>query len=308
MTEISGRAPLPMTGCGRTFRSESAHSRAWLAWLPVIAGVAILYLPAYRDLSSVNANTEGAAQVPVCVAIWIWLVWQKRTIFDIPDGPVPASPLGWLLIATAGLMYAVGRSQEFYQLEIGSQVPLFVGTVLILLGQPALRKLWFLPIFLLLLIPVPGSLLNDVLVPLKKVVSTIVADGLFACGLPIARDGVVLYIGGYQLLIADACSGLNSMIALTAIGCLYLYLREGKGWRANSILLAAVLPIAFVANLVRVTGLVLITYVWGETAGQRFHDFAGVAEIGVAFGGLFLVEHAVRVPHGARSTAQGVQA
>jgi exosortase len=205
-------------------------------------------------------------------------------------------------------MYAVGRSQEFYQLEIGSQVPLFGGTVLILLGRRALRNLWFLPLFLLLLIPVPGSLLNDVLVPLKKAVSAIVADGLFACGLPIARDGVVLYIGRYQLLIADACSGLNSMIALTAIGCLYVYLRGSKGWVATSILLAAVLPIAFVANLVRVTGLVLITYLWGERAGQRFHDFAAVAEISIAIGGLFLVEHAVPMPHGSRSTTQGVQA
>lgn len=308
MTEISGRAPLPMVGCGRSFRSESAHSRAWLAWLPVIAGAAILYLPAYRDLSNINANAEGAAQVPVCVAIWIWLVWQKRAIFDLPDGAVPASPLGWLFITAAGLMYAVGRSQEFYQLEIGSQVPLFMGTVLILLGRRALRKLWFLPLFLLLLIPVPGSLLNDVLVPLKKAVSAVVADGLFACGLPIARDGVVLYIGRYQLLIADACSGLNSMIALMAIGCLYVYLRGSKGWVANSILLAAVLPIAFLANLVRVTGLVLITYLWGERAGQRFHDFAAVAEIGIAIGGLFLVEHAVPMPHGRRSTTHGVRA
>jgi exosortase len=305
MTETAGRAPLPLEGCGRSVRSESADSRPWLAWLPVIAGVAILYLPAYRDLSSVNAQTEGAAQVPVCLAIWIWLVWQKRAIFGIPAGVIPVSPLGWILITSAGLMYAVGRSQEFYQLEIGSQVPLFVGTVLILLGRRALQKLWFLPIFLLLLIPVPGSLINDVLVPLKKLVSTIVADGLFVCGLPIARDGVVLYIGRYQLLIADACAGLNSMIALTAIGCLYVYLSGAKGWIATSILLAAVLPIAFVANLVRVTGLVLITYVWGERAGQRFHDFAAIAEISFAIGGLFLVEHVVR---GGRPATQGVQA
>jgi exosortase len=308
MTEISGRTPLPMEGCGRRVRSESAQARGWLAWLPVMAGVAILYLPAYRDLSSVNAYAEGAAQIPVCLAIWIWLVWQKRAIFDIPASVIPVSPLGWMLIATAGLMYAVGRSQEFYQLEIGSQVPLFVGTVLILLGRRALRRLWFLPVFLLLLIPVPGSLLNDILVPLKKIVSAIVADGLFICGLPIARDGVVLYIGRYQLLIADACSGLNSMIALTAIGCLYVYLRPGRGWIASSILLAAVLPIAFVANLLRVTGLVLITYLWGERAGQRFHDFAAIAEIGVAIGTLFLVEHALRLPQGGRSATQGLQA
>jgi exosortase len=301
MTEM---APLPLGECRR---GESVQSPAWLAWLPVMAGVAILYLPAYRDLSSVSAETEGAAQIPVCLAIWIWLVWQKRAIFGIPDRAIPISPLGWMLITAAGLLYAVGRSQEFYQLEIGSQVPLFVGTVLILLGQRALRRLWFLPVFLLLLIPVPGSLLNDILVPLKKVVSTVVADGLFACGLPIARDGVVLYIGRYQLLIADACSGLNSMIALTAIGCLYVYLRPRRGWLATSILLAAVLPIAFVANLVRVTGLVLITYLWGERAGQRFHDFAAIAEISIAFGMLFLVEHAVRLAQGGRSITQDVR-
>jgi len=89
MTET---APLPINGCGRGVRGESVQSQSWLAWLPVVAGVAILYLPAYRDLSNVSADTQGAAQIPVCLAIWIWLVWQKRAIFGIPDRAIPVSP------------------------------------------------------------------------------------------------------------------------------------------------------------------------------------------------------------------------
>ena len=308
MTDIFERASLSLHGSERALRSEWIRSRAWFAWLPVMVGAALLYMPAYNDLAALNAHTEAAAQIPVCVGIWIWLVWHERAKFRISATAVAGSPAGWIFIALAGLLYAVGRSQEFYQLEIGSQVPLFIGTVLILLGKPALRSVWFLPVFLLLLIPVPGSLINNVLVPLKKIVSTIVTNGLFMFGLPIARDGVVLYIGRYQLLIADACSGLNSMIALAAIGCLYVYLSHYKGWIANSILLAAVLPIAFLANIVRVTGLVLTTYIWGESAGQSFHDFAAIAEIVVAIGGFFLVDHFVRMLRSVDSKTGGAPA
>jgi len=259
-----------------------------------MAGAGLLYVPAYSDLATFNAHTEAAAQTPVCIAIWVWLLWHERARFLIPAEPAASSPAGWIMIGVAAVMYALGRSQVFYQLQIGSQVPFFVGTVWVLLGRRALQALWFLPVFLFLLIPVPGSLVNGVLVPLKKIVSTLVANGLYLFGLPIARDGVVLYIGRYQLLIADACSGLNSMIALTAIGCLYVYLSRYKGWLANAILLGAVLPIAFIANIVRVTGLVLTTYLWGEVAGQQFHDFAAFAEIVVAIGGFFLVDRLVQ--------------
>ena len=277
------------------FRRESICRHSWMLWLPIIAGAVLLYLPAYIDLATVYAHTEVAAQIPVCVAIWIWLIWKERSHFSVPAPSPAVSMTGWTLVVLAALMYIFGRSQEFYQLEIGSQIPLFVGSVWVLLGRATVRQLWFPPIFLLLLVPLPGSLINDVLVPLKKLVSSIVTDGLFFVGLPIARDGVVLYVGQYQLLIADACSGLNSMIALTAIGLLYVYVAGYRSWVANAALLVTVIPIAFVANIFRVTALVLITYVCGDEAGQRFHDFAAFGEILISILFFFCLDHTIQL-------------
>jgi exosortase len=275
--------------------TAAVSANALTVWLPIVAGALLLYIPAYTDFASAVASKDGSSQQPVCLAIWLYTLWRQRKVFSAFRAPDESSLLGWLLIGFAGLCYAVGRAQEFFQFEIGSQVPLFAGIVLVLLGRVALRRLWFSLIFLTLIVPAPGSLLNEILVPLKKLVSAIVAHLLYSGGMPVARDGVVLYIGHYQLLIADACAGLNSMVALSAIGVLYVYLAGYQRWLPNSLLLAAVLPIAFIANVLRVIGLVLVTYYYGSDAGERFHDYAAYAEVAVVFAAFFLLDRLIRV-------------
>jgi exosortase len=94
---------------------------------------------------------------------------------------------------------------------------------------------------------------------------------------PISRSGVVLNIGQYELQVADACSGLHSMYSLSALGTLFMYIMARKSVLHNVIMLASILPIAFVANIVRVMVLVLITYHFGGAAGQGFlHGAAGM--------------------------------
>ena len=105
----------------------------------------------------------------------------------------------------------------------------------------------------------------------------IAENALYHAGYPIARTGVILTIGQYQLLVADACSGLNSMYSLTAMGLLFLYLAWDGNWLRAIIMLSSIWPIAFAANIVRVLALVLITYYLGDEAAQGFlHDFSGI--------------------------------
>ena len=100
---------------------------------------------------------------------------------------------------------------------------------------------------------------------------------LYAAGYPIARSGVMLTVGQYQLLVADACSGLHSMFSLSAMGLLYLYLMQRTSVARNLIIMASIIPIAFAANIVRVIVLILVTYHLGDEAGQGFlHGFAGI--------------------------------
>ena len=114
---------------------------------------------------------------------------------------------------------------------------------------------------------------------------------LYAVGYPIARSGVTLTIGQYQLLVADACSGLHSMFSLSAMGLLYFYLIRHSSIARNLILIAAILPMAFAANIVRVMALVLITYHFGNDAAQGFiHSFAGILLFIVALLGLMALD------------------
>ncbi len=127
------------------------------------------------------------------------------------------------------------------------------------------------------MIPLPGFVVDAATGPLKQYISVIAEQVLYAAGYPIARSGVTLTVGPYQLLVADACSGLHSMFSLSAMGLLYLYLMQHTSTARNLIIMAAILPIAFVANIVRVMVLILVTYHMGDEAGQGFlHGFAGI--------------------------------
>src|SRR5579871_5072770 len=163
-------------------RAHSPAISAGAVWLPILVGAVLLYLPAYIDLTSNIATNEGSSQQPICVLIWLWMIWRQRSLFGEFDLAGRGGLAGWALVIIAALLYVVGRSQDFFQFEIGSQVPLFAGVVLILLGAATLRKLWFPTLFLAFIVPFPGSLLNDLLVPLKKFVSTVVAQLLYMFG------------------------------------------------------------------------------------------------------------------------------
>ncbi|HEX9806656.1 MAG TPA: exosortase, partial [Alteraurantiacibacter sp.] len=166
---------------------------------------------------------------------------------------------------------------------VGSHVPVFAGTVLLLGGWHALRRLWFALFFLVFLVPLPGFVIVSMTGPLKSLVAQAVESMLYALGYPIARSGVVLSIGQYQLLIADACAGLNSIFSLAALGVLYLYLTASGNLARTVVLLASIVPIALAANLLRVMALVLITFHFGDGAGQSFfHGSAGMALFAIA--------------------------
>ena len=150
-------------------------------------------------------------------------------------------------------------------------------------GWPALRAFWFPIVFVAFMVPLPGFFVDALTGPLKQHVSVIAEQILYAAGYPIARNGVMLTIGQYQLLVADACSGLNSMFSLSALGVLFMYVTARTSVLHNAIILASILPIAFAANIVRVVVLILITYHFGDAAGQGFlHGFAGIVLLLVA--------------------------
>lgn len=250
------------------------------AWWPIVIGLLVLYVPTYWMLAHGLWNSDDYAHGPIVLVVTLFLIWQQRAVFVREAGIEPTrleTAVGWLMLILGLLTYAIGRSQDILLLEVGSQIPVILGALLITLGTSAVRALWFALFFLLFMVPLPGFVVDAATGPLKQYISVIAEQALYAAGYPIARNGVMLTIGQYQLLVADACSGLHSMFSLSAMGLLYLYLMQRTSIARNLIIMAAILPIAFAANIVRVMVLILVTYHLGDEAGQGFlHDFAGI--------------------------------
>ena len=244
--------------------------------LLLLLGFAALYAPSYIDLARRVWPTDEQGHGPIILALGLWLLYEQRhALAALPAQPDNVS--GMVLLVLGVLMNALGRTQGMLVLEVLSQHFVVVGLLLHFMGRRALRLIWFPLFFLLFVVPLPSSVVASLTAPLKAAVSAVAAKLLYSLGYPVARAGVMLSVGHYQLLVADACAGLNSMFTLEALGLLYMNLMRYTSAVRNVILAILIIPIAFAANIIRVLILVLVTYHYGDAAGQGFiHGFAGL--------------------------------
>jgi exosortase B len=275
-----------------------------LALAFLVAGIAALYVPSYLMLAQRVWPTDAQGHGPIIAAVTLWLLYSKRNAL----AALPVRPSKWTgaaFMAMGLLMYGLGRTQGMLVLEISSQIPVLIGLLLLFLGWGAVRVVWFPLFFLLFMVPLPGSIVAAVTAPLKLAVSAVAVSLLESMGYPVARDGVILTVGQYQLLVADACAGLNSMFTLEALGLLYMNLMQYTSVARNVALAILIIPIAFAANIVRVIILVLVTYHFGDAAGQGFaHDFAGMALFFVGLTLILLVDKLLQYSFNAQRRQQ----
>lgn len=239
-------------------------------------GLLLMYVPTYLTLNQSIWNVVGQGHGPVMLALCLWLAWQRWP--QLAALPTKESSLaGPILLFFGLLLYVLGHSQDILFLDVGSQIFVISALLLIYKGAKGLKHMWFPLFFMLFMLPLPGSVVDTVTGPLKTAVSHVAENLLYKAGYPIGRSGVTLTIGQYQLLVADACAGLNSIFALEAIGVFYMSIAGHSNNIRNIALASLILPISFISNVTRVIVLVLITYYFGDEAGQGFvHGFAGI--------------------------------
>ena len=242
----------------------------------LLLGFLAMYVPTYVWLAQNVWAGDEQGHGPIILAVSLYLLYDKRHAL----AAIVAAPEPWIgvpLLLLGLLLYTLGRSQFILFFEVVSQIVMLVAIVMLFAGRPALRLIWFALFFMLFMVPLPGSLVAVITAPLKSAVSAVAAEILYRVGYPVARAGVLLSVGPYQLLVADACAGLTSMFTLEALGLLYMNLMNYTNMRRNVALAVLIIPIAFAANIVRVMILVLVTYHFGDAAGQGFiHGFAGM--------------------------------
>ncbi|MFC0169579.1 exosortase B [Pseudoduganella danionis] len=245
--------------------------------LPIIVGLLVLFVPTIYSLLTGIWSSDEQAHGPIVLSISIWLMYRKWDEMLAASAGKSGSVWGWVPLVFGLLLYILGRSQEILLFEVGSSLWLLIGLLLLLRGPAALKAYWFPLFFMLFMIPLPGPLVDALTLPMKTAVSYVAEHVLYWAGYPIARTGVMLQIGQYSLLVADACAGLHTLFTLEALGLLYLNIVRHDSTFRNITLALLIVPISFTANVIRVMVLTLITYHFGDAAGQGFlHGFAGM--------------------------------
>ncbi len=258
-------------------------------WLMVL-GLCALVGPTLVSLAQQYWSRENGVHGPIVLATGLWLLWRARAV--LVQLQQPGHPLiGGGLIAVMLPLYVFGRAFDFLSLEVAALLGVLGSVFYLYFGRHAVRHIWFPLVYLGFLVPPPGWLIDAVTAGQKSFVSIVSTQLLALAGYPVARIGVTLYVAQFQLLVEDACSGMNSLVSLTSVSLFYIYLLHASSWRYALFLTCWILPIAILANIFRVLVLVLITYYWGNEAAQGFlHNSAGLAMFVAALLGIFAID------------------
>lgn len=248
-----------------------------------------LYLPMYVELAHTVWRSDSQSHGPLVLLVCLGLAWRARS----RQGGLarPARRPGLLLLATGLIVWLVGRWQGWPTLVFASQWPVLIGLLAMRQGWRSVGAMGFALCFLLFALPVPPTMVSAVSEGLRVAVAEAVETLLFHVGYPISRQGTVLTVDTYKLVVADACSGWNTLLSLAALSMLYLREAGHRSGARIAAVAAAVLPLAVLANTLRVSALVLIVYHAGEAAGQGvLHGLTGILLFLFALGGLLLVD------------------
>ncbi|WP_416758324.1 exosortase B [Roseateles sp. So40a] len=252
-----------------------------MALLALALGLAVLYVPTIIDFIHGPWRGDRNSHGPIVLALSAWYFYfQTRRLasqgetFQVRPAPVA----GWTVLVLGLLAYVVGRSQSLALLELGSLLPVLLGLALLLAGPAIARRYWFAFFLLLFAVPLPASIVDVITQPMKLAASWGAEFLMYTLGYPIARAGVILQIGPYQLMVADACAGLNSLFTLEALGLLYMNVVRHESVFRNIALAILIVPISYCSNVIRILILALLTYHFGDDVGQGFmHEFSGMA-------------------------------
>jgi exosortase B len=250
----------------------------------LMALVFTVYAFVMANLLNAEWGEPESSHGPIIFLLAIWLLyrrWDERNV--APELSVWRTVGVVALFGFAAVLFVLGVVGQISQLSYGSIIPFLLSGVLLFQNTGSRFRLLFPVLFVFFSIPLPGFIVDPLTLPMKLLVSDVTEHLLSVTGYPIARSGVILYLGPYQMQVADACAGLRTLFMLEALGLLYLNLVEHSSIIRNIGLTMLVVPISFISNIVRVTLLCLITYHYGDEAGQGFlHEFAGIALFVVA--------------------------
>lgn len=262
-------------------KSRTPEKMHWLGFSLATCAAIAIYAPILYSMMLVWKLDANYSHGFLIVPLAIHFAWEKKKRLL----RAPLAHCGWgiaaLLIAT--LLLSFGRlGIELMSMRMAFVLTL-IGLVLLLLGKEVFRILVFPLFFLFLMIPLPQSIVNIVAFPLQLFAAQIAVAAMQASGIPTLLEGNIIHLATTQLFVAEACSGLRSLMALVTLGIVFAYFFRKNSWE-RAILVASTIPIAILVNAFRValTG-VLTYYVDPKFAEGAIHEWQGLFTFGIAF-------------------------
>jgi exosortase len=252
----------------------SSRDRSWIVWSSVLLGlVVLLYAGVLRSLVGQWWSDPDYGHGFLVPLFSGYVLWHQREQW-LKSENTPAN-FG-LLVMVGAIVLLLGGSlgAELFTSRL-SLLVFLAGMILFLAGWKALRATSFPIAFLLLMIPIPVIIYNQITFPLQLIASRFATFWLELVQVPVLREGNVLILPNYSLEVVEACSGIRSLMTLITLAVAYGYLVEGRRWVRYSLVILMI-PIAIVSNAIRIMGTGVLTYRFGPKAAEGFfHEFSG---------------------------------
>src|ERR1039457_6232418 len=228
--------------------------------------------------------------VPIFAAYLVWV--KRKTLLDTRIAPTWS---GIVFVALGLVVLVLGVYGAELFLSRVSLVILLAGLVLCFGGWQLLKELRFVLLVLLLAIPIPSIIFNEITGPLQILASKLASALLPLFGVPVLREGNVIELPAMKLEVAEACSGIRSLVSLFTLSIFYGYFLE-KSTLRRAVLALASIPIAIAANAVRILGTGLCVQYWDPDKAQGFfHEFSGWVMFLMSLGCLYIVHRIMRL-------------
>lgn len=263
-------------------------NRSFILQLGIItACLALLYAPVVKGLIIDWINLPDFSHGFLIPIISIFFIYEKRNQL------LTLNPSGqWIGLGLTifGIMLLfLGNLAAEYFTERFSLIVVMGGIIFFLLGKEFFKALFFPLIFLIFMIPIPSLLMDRITFPMQLLASTVAANSLYLIGIPVLKEGNIIHLANNSLEVAEACSGIRSLISLLALSVVFAHFTQKNLWKRMLLVICA-LPIAVIANAARVSGTGALSYYYGEEVAQGFfHGFSGWILFVMAFVCLFIV-------------------
>ena len=232
------------------------------------------------------AHDDNYSHGFLIVPVSAYFAWERR--HRLAAAPFQPSVLGLIIVLGSALTLIAGILGAELFLSRVSMIGMVAGTVLFVLGWQHLRILMFPIAFLLLMVPIPAIIFNQIAFPLQLLASRFGETALQLSSIPVLREGNIIVLPNTTLEVAEACSGIRSLVSLLTLGILYGYFADSRMWVRTAIALVTI-PIAIVSNGLRVAGTGVAARYYGPEAATGFlHTFSGWMVFLFAFGLMFV--------------------